>query len=229
MDGVIVDSEPLHERAFLEVFAEMGYADNHGMDFPAYYGRSDRALWEDFVAKHHPPYPFEQLVEWKQRKLIELLRRERPIFPDVPRLLAELEPHYALALASGSSHNVISEVLALDGLARFFKAVVSIQDVGRSKPAPDVFLRAASLLGMTPSDCVVIEDSIVGVQGGRAAGMDVLAITNSVPRERLVEATHVVDDYRQIAALLIPESKGFNSGHCQAALAFESKCKSASA
>ncbi|MCX8107791.1 MAG: HAD family phosphatase, partial [Verrucomicrobiae bacterium] len=90
MDGVIVDSEPLHERAFLEIFEEMGYRDNHGIDFKAYYGRSDRALWEDFVARHKPPYPFEHLVAWKQSRLIELLRRERPVFPEVPGLLLSL-------------------------------------------------------------------------------------------------------------------------------------------
>lgn len=208
MDGVIVDSEPLHERAFLEVFEEMGCRENHGMDFKAYYGRSDRALWEDFVAKHHPPYPFEELVAWKQNRFIELVRREQPIFPKIPALLAALEPRYALALASGSSHAVIKEVLALGQLQRFFRVVVSVQDVGRNKPAPDIFLLAASRLGVSPSECVVIEDSIVGVQAGRAAGMDVIAITNSVPREQLSEATHVVDSYDEIAALLIPELNG---------------------
>ena len=54
MDGVSVDSEPLHERAFRDVFQKLGYGETHGMDFPAYYGRSDRALWQDFVAKHQP-------------------------------------------------------------------------------------------------------------------------------------------------------------------------------
>ncbi len=54
MDGVIVDSEPRHERAFREIFAGMGYAETHGIDFPAYYGRSDRALWLDFIRMHRP-------------------------------------------------------------------------------------------------------------------------------------------------------------------------------
>ena len=62
MDGVIVDSEPLHERAFLEIFAEMGYAANHGIEFRDYYGRSDRALWEDFIARHRPPQPLAELI-----------------------------------------------------------------------------------------------------------------------------------------------------------------------
>ena len=202
MDGVIVDSEPLHERAFREVFDEMGYGHNHGMDFAAYYGRSDRALWADFVAKHHPPQPFEELVAWKQNRFIEILQRERPVFPEIPGLLAALEPQYVLALASGSNHKVIQAVLALDGLRRFFRVVASVEDVGRNKPAPDVFLHAARLLRLPPAECVVVEDSAAGVEAGRAAGMDVIAITNTFPSERLARATRVVETYAAVAELL---------------------------
>ena len=55
MDGVIVDSEPLHEKAFQVVFEEMGYGQTHGFHFPDYYGRSDKALWLDFITRHSPP------------------------------------------------------------------------------------------------------------------------------------------------------------------------------
>ncbi|MCZ7640660.1 MAG: HAD hydrolase-like protein [Verrucomicrobia bacterium] len=54
MDGVIVDSEPWHERAFREIFQELGYGETHGIDFRAYIGRSDRALWLDFIERHAP-------------------------------------------------------------------------------------------------------------------------------------------------------------------------------
>ncbi len=202
MDGVIVDSEPLHERAFLDVFAEMGYAANHGMDFPTYYGRSDRALWEDFIAKHHPPQPLDELIARKQARLMEILRREGPIFPDVVPLIAKLAARYRLALASGSPHPVIEVVLAMEGLRRFFPVAVSVTDVGRSKPAPDVFLRAAELLGVAAARCCVIEDSAVGVESARSAGMAVIAITNSLPGEKLARATHVVRRYAEIESFL---------------------------
>lgn len=204
MDGVIVDSEPWHERAFLDVFDELGYGDRHGIDFPSYIGRSDRVLWQDFVARHRPPQPMEQLLATKQNRLIEILRREQPIFEGLPDLLARLAPRYALAVASGSNHPVIDEVLAMKQLRRFFPVVVSTQDVGRTKPAPDVFLHAAKLLGRAPAQCCVIEDSAAGVTAARAAGMDVIAITNSLPREQLSEATRVVDTYEEIERLLLP-------------------------
>ena len=197
-----MDSEPLHEKAFQDVFHEMGYGETHGMDFPAYYGRSDRALWEDFVAKHHPPQSLEELIAWKQRRLIELLRETKPIFAGAERLLLDLRGRYPLALASGSVHEVISEVLAMNDLRRFFRQVVSVQDVPRPKPFPDVFLRAAELLGIAPTQCCVIEDSAVGTHAAVAAGMTVIAITNTLPAGQLAHAHHVVNRYEEIQALL---------------------------
>jgi beta-phosphoglucomutase family hydrolase len=208
MDGVIVDSEPLHARAFREVFADLGYGETHGMDFQSYYGRSDRALWEDFVAKHHPPQPFEELMALKQNRLIGLLREEQPIFAGLRVLLRRLAARYPLAVASGSNHPVIDAVLEMQDLRRFFSVVVSVEDVRREKPAPDVFLRAAERLGVPPGRCCVVEDSEMGVRAGIAAGMVVVAITNTLPPERLGAAHWVVGTYPEIEALLSGEHRG---------------------
>src|SRR6185437_5673191 len=137
MDGVVVDSEPLHEHAFLEVFEEIGFSGNHGIDFPAYYGKSDLVVWRDFIARHCPPQSLDEL----------LARKEKPIFNGVPELLEKLSPRYALALASGSRHSTIKTVLDLRDLRRFFRAVVSSEDVSHGKPAPDIFLRTAEQIG----------------------------------------------------------------------------------
>jgi HAD superfamily hydrolase (TIGR01509 family) len=198
MDGVIVNSEPYHERAFRDIFEQMGYGGNHGMHFPDYYGRSDRALLVDFAAKHQPRETLEQIAGWKQRHFLDILKRDEPIFDELPELVEKLAAHYPLAVASGSGHAVINEVLAMKGLRRFFPVVVSSQDVPNGKPAPDVFLRAAELLKVEPERCCVIEDSVAGVTAARAAGMAVIGITNSVPRERLASASQVVATYREI-------------------------------
>ena len=203
MDGVLVDSEPLHERAFMDVFTALGYGQNHGMDFPAYYGRSDQALWIDFLARHHPLPSLETLVAWKQRRLVELVTQAQPIFPGALELLERLVGRYRLAVASGSLPPVIQAVLAMQDCGRFFSAVVSVQEVERPKPAPDVFLRAAERLGVLPSQCCVIADAAVGVTAARAAGMDVIAITNSLPAGQLAQATKVVASYPEIATWLL--------------------------
>jgi HAD superfamily hydrolase (TIGR01509 family) len=203
LDGVIVDSEPRHVAAFEEIFAELLDGRAHGIDLPSYIGRSDEAVWRDFIALHQPRQSFAELTRWKQDHYLRILRAEQPIFPEVPPLVRRLAQVYKLAVASGSVHRVIAEVLALRDLKAHLPVVASVEDVGRAKPAPDVFLRAASLLGVHPSECCVIEDSAAGVAAGRAAGMTVIAITNSLPEDRLRDAHHVVRTYAEIEALLL--------------------------
>jgi beta-phosphoglucomutase family hydrolase len=205
MDGVIVDSEPLHERAFREVFHQIGYGQTHGIHFADYYGRSDRALWVDFIEKHKPLQTLDELSESKQRRFIEMIRAEEPIFENLPQLVERLSGRFKLALASGSFHPVIEVVLAMKNLRQYFPVVVSVQDVSRGKPAPDVFLRAAELLGVDPSRCWVIEDAAAGVEAARAAGMTVIAITNSLPADKLSRASYIVSTYAEIDRLLISE------------------------
>jgi len=205
MDGVIVDSEPRHERAFLKVAREIGYADP-GLRFADYVGRADRELWIDFVAKHKPTQTLAELLAMKRRRVVEIIRREQPLFDGVPALVEKLSARYSLALASGSERAVVAEVLKLDGLSCFFSAVVSGSDVPRGKPAPDIFLRAAQLLGVAPADCCVIEDSKPGITAGLAAGMKVIAITNTYPAAELHLATHVVATYAEIERSLLPEA-----------------------
>jgi beta-phosphoglucomutase-like phosphatase (HAD superfamily) len=81
--------------------------------------------------------------------------------------------------------------------------VVSGADIQRGKPAPDIFLRAAELLKVAPQSCCVVEDSKPGVAAGLAAGMRVIAITNTHPAKELRHATHVVGTYQEIERLLL--------------------------
>jgi HAD superfamily hydrolase (TIGR01509 family) len=202
MDGVIVDSEPLHERAFRAVFAEIGFADSHSVDFPSYYGKTDVLLWRDFIARHRPPQSLAELLARKERHFDALLRTEEPIFSGLEELLEKAAQRFLLGLASGSRHPTINSVLALRNLRRHFRAIVSSEDVPRGKPAPDIFLRTAQLLGAEPARCCVVEDSAAGVVAARAAGMTVIAITNSLPAEKLAHAHHVVATPAEIERLI---------------------------
>jgi HAD superfamily hydrolase (TIGR01509 family) len=203
MDGVIIDSEPLHERAYLEIFSEKGYGETHGVNFDDYIGRTDKALIEDFVAKHQPSFTVQNLSDWKKDRFLQIMRAEEPIFEDLPELVARLASRYPLAVASGSLHPVIDAVLALKNLRQHFRHCVSSSDVAHGKPAPDIFLHTAKLMEVAPRDCCVIEDSPAGVAAARAAQMDVIAITNSVPRAKLTGATHIVDSYSEIDQLIL--------------------------
>jgi HAD superfamily hydrolase (TIGR01509 family) len=201
MDGVIVDSEPRHERAFLDVVREIGFADSLKLKVADYIGRSDKDLWIDFVALHKPSQPLEELLAMKRRRVVEIIGLEQPLFDGLPALIDKLASRYPLALASGSERAVVEAVLSLANLRRFFPVTVSGSDILRGKPAPDVFLRAAELLRVNPADCWVIEDSKPGVAAALAAGMQVVAITNTHPGAELGNATRVVQTYTEIERL----------------------------
>jgi len=205
MDGVIVDSEPLHEQAFMETFHALGYGDTHGVNFKEYLGRSDRAVWNFFMNKHQPSQTVEELTDLKEGRLVKVLREREPLFPGVTELIDALSKKYPLAVASGSVHRVIKQVLELRNLKRFFPTVVSSEDVPQGKPSPDIFLRTADLLGVKPSRCCVIEDTTAGIQAGVSAGMTVIAITNTYPADALGKAHRIVRSYGEIHQLLLPQ------------------------
>jgi len=198
MDGVIVDSEPRHERAFHEVVEEIGLAGKHSLRFADYVGRTDRVLWEDFVRTNRPSQSLDALLAMKRQKVLEILRKEVPLFDGLPELVETLAHRVPLALASGSERPIVEAVLDLGNLRRFFQVVVSGSEVVNGKPEPEIFLTAARRLKTEPIDCVVIEDSQPGVSAGLAAGMRVIAITNTHPASELNGATLVVDDYDQL-------------------------------
>jgi beta-phosphoglucomutase len=207
LDGVIADSEPLHQEAFRRLLRELGLDAGMADDWHRFVGTADRPVMERFIeGRTLPGAPtLEELLGRKGRLFLDLVREREPLFPAVPALVQDLAARYVLAVASGSLRTAIAGVLELQGLRRHFRSVLSVQDVARGKPAPDLFLRTAERLEVAPSACVVIEDSVPGVTAARAAGMRVIAITNTTPAERLAAsaADAVVADYGAIRSLLL--------------------------
>ena len=205
MDGVIVDSEPIHQLSFQQLWREMGHGENHGIRFSEFYGKTDRAVWEAFIDKHQPIQSIEELTVLKEDRLIQLLRDKQPVFDGIPNLVQRLAKRLPLAIASGSVHRIIDEVLTMHDLRRYFCCTASSEDVPNSKPEPDVFLLAAKRLGVARNKCCVIEDTVSGVLAGKAAGMTVLGITNTFDAEALGQAgaDQVFEDYLSIGDTIL--------------------------
>lgn len=203
LDGVIVDSEPLHQESFRLLMGELGIEESVLGNWHEYVGTADRPVLLKLIQGRDVAATADQLLERKGALFLDLLAKQEPIFPEIPALVEDLARRYALAVASGSLRTAIAGVLAMRGLRRHFQHTVSVQDVARGKPAPDLFLRAAELLGVAPADCVVIEDSNPGVSAARAAGMRVIAITNTTEASRLADADAVVGRFEEVRAFLL--------------------------
>jgi HAD superfamily hydrolase (TIGR01509 family) len=176
MDGVLVDSEPLHLRATQAALGTRGpsYTERDNQSF---FGATDADLLRLLRILFNLPDTTAALVEAKTAHLITMIRTEGRLRPGVPVVPLTLrEAGLPLALATASRRPVIQAVLERVGLDRAFGAVVSGDEVARGKPAPDGFLMAARRLAVEPERCLVVEDSRNGVLAAKAAGMLVAAV-----------------------------------------------------
>jgi beta-phosphoglucomutase len=203
MDGVIVDSEPLHQKAFEMLFEELGKKHDHGIVFHEYYGRSDGALLRDFIARNKVPCELEDLTQRKLKYFLKYLREHRPIFKELHQLVPELAKHYKLGIASSNFRHVIDVVMEISGLRQHFNVIVGFEDIRFTKPDPEIYFTAAKLLNARPSQCCVIEDAALGVQAAKMAGMTCIGLTTSLSPEQLSRADHIARDYEDVRKLLL--------------------------
>jgi HAD superfamily hydrolase (TIGR01509 family) len=189
LDGVLVDSEKLSEKLYVNCLQQDGFAVDTAFYNQYFLGRSSRDCLQT-IEERFGRLPTAGVLEHYDRLIEEALRLELEPVPFVREALLQL-PH-PKCVASGSELPRIQVSLEVTGLASFFQNITSSYEVEKGKPAPDVFLRAAEKNGYSPENCFVIEDTIFGVTAGLAAGMKVLcyqpdpALAYNVPDEVVV-------------------------------------------
>jgi HAD superfamily hydrolase (TIGR01509 family) len=193
LDGVLIQTEEIWDEVREAYVRERG---------GRYDDEAQRAMmgmssleWSAFIHDELgvPDRPQEISAE-VVRRMAARYHERLPLLPGAVEAVERLAGRWPLALASSSNRPLIDAVLELAGLARFFRATVSSEEVPRGKPAPDVYLEATRRLGVPPERCVAIEDSHSGIRSARAAGMTVIAIPNASfpPDEESLAAADVV-------------------------------------
>lgn len=176
MDGVLVDSEPLHYRSCQEFLRpyEVPYTE---ADHAQFIGTTDEYMWKVYSEKYNIRLETERFITRREEILAGLLKREAIARPGVYDLLKNLQQQEVpIAVASSSSLATIGIVLEALKIQPYFDVIASGEEVAHGKPAPDVFLLAAERLGLSSADCLVIEDSHNGTKAAKAAGMYCLAV-----------------------------------------------------
>ena len=204
MDGVIVDSEPYSMQALVDVLREYGI-DPTEEELRRSYGRKITEDFRDYFTRHGVTADLDAAVARKRARYHELAAGNLRPFPGVLALLDRLRGNgYRVGLASsGDRDKVAFSMRALDLDGRF-EIVVTGDDVGHSKPHPEVYLRAAERLGIDPGACLAIEDAPNGVRAAKRAGMRCLAVTNSVSREALEGADLIVASLSDDLSVVLP-------------------------
>ena len=179
LDGVIIDSEPLHYEADRIVFREYGVELADG-ELDVYVGIDARRMVTELRDKYRIKTSLDDLLTKLQCVKLDLLKTWKfDAIDGIKDLISDLiNNNIAIALASSSPMKFIQLAIEKIGISEYFDIIVSGEHVDKSKPEPDIFLRAASLLKVKPSDCWVLEDSVNGVIAAKKAGMKCIAFLN---------------------------------------------------
>lgn len=178
LDGLLVDSEVYWEQA------RRAYAGSQGCDWTELDEQRAKGMnsseWATLIQQRCCLTASRDLIiQGVIEYMDEYYRARLPLLPGAASSVQQLAARYRLGLASSSPTALINYVLDTAGLRRYFDVIVSSNQVGRGKPAPDVFLAAAEQLHCPPAQVVVFEDSSAGIQAARRAGMGVIVVPNT--------------------------------------------------
>ncbi|MDR0610320.1 MAG: HAD family phosphatase [Planctomycetaceae bacterium] len=193
MDGVLVDNAHFHERAFVEYFSQYGTIFTSEM-----FGRSN----EDLMAELFPNESKERHQEFATGKETYYRQIYEPHIKPVTglvELLKELKKNnIPIAVGSSAPAENIDFVLDKLQIRNYFDVVVVAAMVSKAKPAPDIYLKSAELLNIRPKNCLVFEDALAGIKAALSAGMKVVGVATSLPKEKLMETNKIINDFTEI-------------------------------
>lgn len=193
MDGVIVNSEPLHVAAFQTTLKRYGHELTEEQYKQHFAGKTDEAGFKQYFDFINETVHLSIIMDEKAKAYLELASDRLVPYPGVIELIRELAARRVpLALITGSLRAEAEITLKNFNIAGCFIAVIASEDISQSKPSPEGYLKGAKALKLDPADCIVIEDAPSGVKAARAAGMRCLAVTRTHSIEELQEATEII-------------------------------------
>jgi len=199
MDGVIVDSAPFHLKAWQQVFGKRGISFREG-DFRKTFGRRNDAIIKGVLGEKASLKVITTIGNEKEAALRDKISADLKPLSGVLPLMKELKQRgVKMAVASSAPVENIKLVLNILKLTDDLPVIISEQDVSKGKPDPQGFLLAAKRLGISPGNCLVIEDAVSGIAAAKKAGMGCIAVSNSHPAASLKQADLVVSSLAEVS------------------------------
>lgn len=180
-DGTIVDSMPLHYKAWTKILAEYNCPFPEAL-FYSWGGRPIREIFASLNEMHNLSMPIEELASRKEKHYYSILHELQGV-PEVIEHIHDAHGRIPFAVVSGSARDSVTKSLEMLKLLDRFDTLVCAGDYKNAKPHPEPFLIAAERLGVDPKDCIVFEDTDMGIEAATAAGMASVRILQ--PHERL--------------------------------------------
>jgi beta-phosphoglucomutase family hydrolase len=206
LDGVIVESENAHIEAEKQTFLKYGVRIS-AEELHKYTGTTAKMMFTELIRKYKLNTTFEEISGQKEEIFFELLKEDAEPTKGIITLLGKLKSkRIRLAIGSSSTKKQIEYVLNKLEIAHIFDSVVGAEDIVNSKPDPEIFLKAAAELNANPSECLVVEDSGLGVEAAKRAHMKCIGYRNpNSGNQDLSKADIMTDDFSKldIGALLL--------------------------
>lgn len=176
MDGLLVDSERVYHRVSYEMAAELGVDLNDGI-LSMQMGRSPLESMKIFISELGiQGYTAQALVDWRDKMMLKAYRESVDFMPGAYEILEASAKDFKLAIATGSTRNLVEVVIAKLGIEKMFDAILPSDEIVNGKPNPEIYLKAAKMLNLKAEECFVLEDSSNGCMAGHRAGCYVIAV-----------------------------------------------------
>ena len=201
MDGVLIDSGAHHRAAWRALLAEIGEEPAHPEHWRLTIGRPSEEAVPLLLGRSMPEHEVWRLARRKRDLYVQLARGGIVTVAGVSRFVADLaHSKVPCAVGTSASNFDVDRLLTGAGLRRYFDVIVTADDVRYGKPDPEVYLLAAARMRVAPERCVVFEDSLVGVQAARSAGMRAIGITTAHTGVELIHvgAEWAVADFEEM-------------------------------
>lgn len=199
MDGVIIDSNPVHFKAWINVIKPFGI--NLVLDdFKDLIGKHSTVVAKHIKEKYGLSPSVLDLVKMKKAKYIELLPIEVELRSNSVDFIDAVRQKYSTAVATSEDAKTTKLVMNKFELNDRFDTIFTSDDINKPKPYPEIYLKTAKALGVEPNECIVVEDTVPGVESAKRAGMKCIAITGSYNKDKLYEADLIIDAFSEINA-----------------------------
>jgi beta-phosphoglucomutase family hydrolase len=182
LDGTLVDTMPLHYRAWEQAMRQVGLREPLDEEFFYSLGGVPTKRVAELIAKHYGLTIDSQAVFHHKESLFVELQKDAKLIEPVVEIARRMALTRPVSVASGGPREIVRRSLELAGLASLFKVVITPEDVEHGKPAPDMFLLAAKRMGVPPERCLVFEDAEPGMRAAEAAGMKWVRVPSRAKR-----------------------------------------------
>lgn len=199
-DGVVVDSFETNYLAFERLFTEMKL-DGFDRDyFRSVFGTGIENVVTPILQMNNILITDESLpkiINTKTQYAIDFFKSTK-LIAGIKQFLELTHNRYSQAIATGNGPGFVKELNRINSLEKYFKIIISANDVKNQKPDPEIFLLAAKKLSLPPSECIVFEDSLFGIDAAKAAGMRCIALTTTHDRKLLHKADIIINDFTEM-------------------------------